>query len=89
MWIVNGNAHSKYYIPHSKKCFILVSYWSVFTVLVSYWSVFTFFIPNMDSRKYAEISLYYPHHESARQSSMRFHDVVGKSAVYYPHYEGT
>jgi hypothetical protein len=24
-----------------------------------------------------------------RQSSMNVHDVVGKSAVYYPHHEGT
>jgi hypothetical protein len=24
-----------------------------------------------------------------RQSPMRIHDVVGKSAIYYPHHEGT
>jgi hypothetical protein len=69
MWIVNGNAHSKYNTPHSKKRFILVSYWLVFTVLVSYWSALTFFISNMDGRKYAEISLYYPHHEGAKAVS--------------------
>jgi hypothetical protein len=69
MWIVNGNALSKYNIPHSKKCFILVSYWLVSTVLVSYWSAFTFIISNRDSRKYADISLYYPHHEGFKADS--------------------
>jgi hypothetical protein len=64
MWIVSA-AHPKYNIPNSKKFFSLVSYWLVFTFLVSYWPAFTFFIPNMDSRKYADISLYYPHHEGA------------------------
>jgi hypothetical protein len=72
MWVVNGNAHSKYNIPHSKKSFILVSYWLVFTVLVSYWSAFTFFIPNTDSREYADISLYYPHHEGAKAVSYTY-----------------
>jgi hypothetical protein len=57
-----------------------------FTVLVSCWSAFTFFISNTDSRKYAGISLYYPHHEGAKK---HIHDVVGKSAVCYPHHEGT
>jgi hypothetical protein len=33
--------------------------------LVSYRSAFTFFIPNAGSRKYANILLYYPHHEGA------------------------
>ncbi len=52
-------------IPNSKQFFILVSYWLVFTFLVSYWSALTFFITNMDSKKYANISLNYPHHEGA------------------------
>jgi hypothetical protein len=41
----------------------------------------------MDSKKYADISHYYPHHEGARQSPMRIHDVEGKSVVNYPHHE--
>jgi hypothetical protein len=86
MWILNGNAHLKYNIPHSKKCFILVSYWLVFTVLVSNWSAFTFLISNTDSRKYADISLYYPNHEGAKAVSYAY-SWVGKSAVCYPHHE--
>jgi hypothetical protein len=88
MWIVNGNAHSKNNIPHSKKCFILVSYWLVITVLVSYWSAFTFFILNMDSRKYADICFTIHIMKVLRQSPMCIHDVVGKSAVCYLHHEG-
>ncbi len=30
---------------------------------------------------------YYPHHEGARRSPMRIHDVEGKSVVNYPHHE--
>jgi uncharacterized protein YggT (Ycf19 family) len=86
MWIENGNAHSKYNILHYKLFFILVSCWLVFSfLLVS----ITFFIPNTDSIKYVIISPYYPHLKVLRQSPMRFHDVVGKSAIYYPYDEGT
>jgi hypothetical protein len=42
---------------------------------------------NMDSRKYANISHYYPHHEGARRFPMRIHDVEGKSVINYPHHE--
>ncbi len=87
MWIVNGKAHSKFNIPHSEEVFFLVSYWLVFTFLVSYWLAFTFFLTNMDSKKYADISHYYSHHEGARRSPMRIHDVEGKSIVNYPHHE--
>ncbi len=55
MWIVNGQAHSKFNIPHSEEVFFLVSYWLVFTFLVSYWLAFTFFLTNTDSKKYAKI----------------------------------
>jgi hypothetical protein len=41
----------------------------------------------MDSKKYAKISHYYPHHEGAQRSPMRIHDVEGKSVVNYPHHE--
>jgi hypothetical protein len=37
--------------------------------------------------KYAKISHYYPHHEVAKRSPMRIHDVEGKSVVNYPHHE--
>jgi hypothetical protein len=87
MWIVNGQAHLKFTIPHYEEVFFLVSYWLVFTLLVSYWLAFTFFLTNTDSEKYAEISHYYPHHEGARGSPMRIHDVEGKSVVNYPHHE--
>jgi hypothetical protein len=60
-------------------CLLLVGFYCP----CSYWSVFPFFIPNTDSRKYANILLYYPHREGARQFPMHFHDVVGKSVVYY------
>ncbi len=43
-----------------------------FTVLVSYWSAFTFFILNTDSRKYADITHYYPHHEGAKAVSYAY-----------------
>jgi hypothetical protein len=49
---------------HILKSFLSLS-WLVFTFLISYWSAFTFFITNTDSKKYANISLYYPHHEGA------------------------
>ncbi len=67
-----ANTHLKYNIPHSKKSFILVSYWLVFSVLVPYWLTFTFFIPNTDSRKHANISLYYPHYEGAKAVSYAY-----------------
>ncbi len=44
---------------------------------------------NTDSRKYADISYYYPHHEGGRRSPMRIHDVEGKSVVNYLHHECT
>ncbi len=44
---------------------------------------------NTDSRKYADISHYYPHHEVARWSPMLIHDVAGKSVVNYPHHDCT
>jgi hypothetical protein len=44
---------------------------------------------NTDSRKYAYVSHYYSHHEGARRSPMRIHDVEGKSVVNYPHHECT
>jgi hypothetical protein len=61
----------------------------VFTFLVSYWLAFTIFLMNTDSRQYANISHYYPHHEGAMQSPMRIHDVAGKSVVNYQHHECT
>jgi hypothetical protein len=69
--------------------FFLFSYWLVFTFLVSNWLVFTFFLTNTNSRKYADISHYYPHHECARRSPMRIHDVEGKSVVSSPHHDCT
>ncbi len=87
MWIVNGQAYSKFNIPHSEEVFCLVSYWLVFTFLVSYWLAFTFFLTNVDSKRYAQISHYYPHHEGARRSPMCINDVEGKSVVNYPHHE--
>jgi hypothetical protein len=70
-----------------KRFFFLVSYWLVFTFLVSYWLAFTFFLTNTDSKNYADISYYYPHHEGAKRSPMRIHDVEGKSVINYPHHE--
>ncbi len=72
---------------HILKVFFLVSYWLVFTFLVFYCSAFAFFLMNKDSRKYTDISHYYPHHEGARRSPIRIHDVEGKSVVNYPHHE--
>jgi hypothetical protein len=57
--------HVQNIIFHIIKFFFLVSSYLVSTFFVSYWSAFTFFIMNTDSRKYADISLYYPHHEGA------------------------
>jgi hypothetical protein len=48
---------------------------------------FTFFLTNTDSKKFAKISHYYPHHEGAKQSPVHIHDVLGKSVVNYPHHE--
>jgi hypothetical protein len=77
------NVDNKFKIPHSDEFFFLVCYWLVFTFLLSYWLAFTFLLTNTDSRKYADISHYYPHHECARWSPMRIHDVEGKSVVHY------
>jgi hypothetical protein len=87
MWIVNGKTDAKFNIPHSEEVFFLVSYWLVFTFLVSYWLALTFFFTNTNSKKYADISHYYPHREGARRSPMRIHDVEGKSVVNYSHHE--
>jgi hypothetical protein len=88
MWIVNGRGPSKFNKPHSEEVFFLVSCWLVFNFLVSYWLAFTFFLTDTDSKKYADISHYYSHHEGARRSPfLRIHDVEGKSVVNYPHHE--
>jgi hypothetical protein len=75
-------------IPHSEQFFPRF-YWFVFTFLVSYWLAFTFLLTNTDSKKFADISHYYPHHEGPRRSPMCIHDMAGKSVVNYPHHECT
>ncbi len=64
---------------HSLNNFFLVSYQLVFPLLGYYWPLFIFFIIN---------NLNFPRHENGR-SSIRVHDMAGKSAVYYPHLEGS
>jgi hypothetical protein len=58
----------------------------VFTFLQSYWSEFTFFIVNVDSRIYADISCHLM--KLPKWCTMRVYDVVGKSVIYYPHHGG-
>jgi hypothetical protein len=64
-------------------CLLLVSFHFPGFLLVGFY-IFPY---DTDSRKYADISHYYPHHEGARRSPMRIHEVEGKSVVNYPHHE--
>jgi hypothetical protein len=77
-------------IPHYEQVFSLSPIGGlVFTFLVSYWLACTFFLTNTDSRKYANISHYFPHHAGVKRSPMHIHDGTGKSMVNYLHYECT
>jgi hypothetical protein len=58
-------AHSKDNIPYSKKFFIVVSYWLVFTFLVSYWSAFTVSFQIRIAENTPTSRFLYPHHEGA------------------------
>ncbi len=74
--------HSKYNILHSKKFFILVSYWFVSTFLVSCWLALTFFIKNMDTRKYLTFHFTVYILKVPKLFTLCVHDVVGKSFLY-------
>jgi hypothetical protein len=88
MWIVNGNARSKYNIPHSKQFFILVFFW---WFLLSLFPIgrdlhFSLRIRIAENMPTSRFTIHIT--KVLRQSPMRIHDVAGKSAIYYPHYEG-
>jgi hypothetical protein len=89
MWIVNGYAHSKYNIPHSKKSFILVSYIGWFLLSLFPFGRhlhFSFRIRIAENTPTSRFTIRIM--KVLRQSPMRIHDIVGKSAVCYPHHEG-
>jgi hypothetical protein len=88
MWIVNGNARSKYNIPHSKQFFILVSIgWFLLSLNPIgrdlHFSLRIRIAENIPTSRFT-INIM----KVLRQSPMRFHDVAGKSAIYYSHHEG-
>jgi hypothetical protein len=89
MWIVNGNAHSKYNIPHSKKCFILISYWLVLLFLFPIGLHLHFLFGTRIAENTPTSGFTIHIMKVLRQSPMRIHDVEGKFAVYYTHHEGT
>ncbi len=88
MWIANGNARSKYNIPHSKQFLILVFYWLVFLSLIPigrdlHFSLRIRIAENTPTSRFTIHIMKVP-----RQSPMRIHEVAGKSDIYYPHHEG-
>jgi hypothetical protein len=88
MWIVNGQAHSKFNIPHSKQFFPLSSIgWFLLSLFPIgrdlQFSLRIRIAENMPTCRF----MYYPHHEGAKRSPIRIHDVEGKSVVNYPHHE--
>jgi hypothetical protein len=87
MWVVNGTAHSKYNIRHSKKFLSLPPIgWfllSLFPIGRHLHLSFQIWIAENTPTSRFTIRIM----KVLRQSPMRIHDVVGKSAIYYPHHE--
>jgi hypothetical protein len=60
----------------------------VFTFLASYWSGFTFSLRIRIAENTPTSRFTINIMKALRQSPMRIHNVVGKSAIYNPHHEG-
>jgi hypothetical protein len=87
MLIVNGNAHSKYNIPHSKKRFSLVSYigWFLLSLFpISRHLHFSFWIRIAENTPTSCFTIHIM--KVLRQSPLCIHDVVGKFAFCYPYH---
>ncbi len=91
MWIVNGNACSKYNIPHSKQffysCLLLVDFYCPCFLLIGIY-IFSLRICIAENTPTSCFTIHIM--KVLRQSPMhmRIHDVAGKSAIYYLHHEG-
>jgi hypothetical protein len=88
MWIVNGNAHSKYNIPHSKNFLSLspIGWFLLSLFPIGQHLHFSFQIRIAENMLTSRFIIHIM--KVLRQSPMRIHDVVGKSAVCYLHHEG-
>jgi hypothetical protein len=82
VWILNGKAHSKFNIPHSKQ-FLSLSPIGWFLLSLFPIGQQLHFILQIRIAKNMSISHIAIHiMKVSRQSPMHIHDVVGKSAVY-------
>jgi hypothetical protein len=84
MWIVNGNVHPKYNIPHSKQ-FLSLS--SIGWILLCLFPIgrdlrFSFQIRIAENTQTSRFTIHIM--KVLSQSPMRIHDVTGKFAIYYP-----
>jgi hypothetical protein len=87
MWIVNGTAHSKYNIPHSKKFLSLspIGWFLLSLFHIGQHIHFSFQIRIAENILTSRFTIRIM--KVLRQSPLRIREVVGKSAVYYPHHE--